>query len=121
MEPKRRGFINTCFLITRLPNWAGSRQNVTGSDIEGRAVRSNEDLDLIDALDPVGLQQDAAAEDPLDTQEVNRAIADLRAQIAVFGRSVDELQTEVTALQAALAAAVAATAQPGAAGGAAAP
>lgn len=34
------GGINTCFLTTRLPLWAGVRQNVTGSNINGTPVTS---------------------------------------------------------------------------------
>lgn len=32
------GHINTSFLTTKLPTWAGVRQNVTGSDLNGRPV-----------------------------------------------------------------------------------
>lgn len=38
MDPQQEGIVNTCFLTVRLPQWAGSRQNVVGSDIEGRPV-----------------------------------------------------------------------------------
>lgn len=35
-EPE--GHINTSFLTTKLPTWAGVRQNITGSDLNGRPV-----------------------------------------------------------------------------------
>lgn len=51
------GHINTSFLTTKLPTWAGVRQNVTGSDLNGRPVpafippaevRAAEDCGILD-------------------------------------------------------------------------
>lgn len=34
-NPAYPGVINTCYLTTRLPHWAGVAQNVPGSDLTG--------------------------------------------------------------------------------------
>lgn len=40
MDPTQEGIVNSTYLTTRLPSWAGARQNVEGSDISGRSVES---------------------------------------------------------------------------------
>ncbi|ARQ79745.1 IX [Bat mastadenovirus WIV17] len=38
------GAVNTAFLTTRLPTWAGTPQNVSGSDLEGQSIPASNAL-----------------------------------------------------------------------------
>lgn len=94
MDAQQKGIVNTCFLTTRLPSWAGSRQNVTGSDLEGRPVAS--DLSKAGTRDHSPLP---AAEDPAAV--VNALIDELKDQVVAMRNSVAAIQAEVNALKAA--------------------
>ncbi|ARQ79774.1 IX [bat adenovirus 10] len=38
------GAVNTAFLTTRLPAWAGTPQNVSGSDLDGHSIPASNAL-----------------------------------------------------------------------------
>ncbi|BBE29302.1 IX [Bat mastadenovirus] len=91
MDPTQKGIVNTCFLTTRIPSWAGARQNVTGSNLEGRPVPSN-----------IGGPVSASVEQ-LDSAvaAVNAIIAELKTQVTDMQTRVANLQQEVQGLRAA--------------------
>ncbi|APC26056.1 IX [Bat mastadenovirus G] len=94
MDPQQEGIVNTCFVTTRLPSWAGSRQNVTGSDLEGRPVPSETGPAGRPALASrllTPLEDHAAA--------VNAIIEELKTQVAEMQTSVETIQQEVEALK----------------------
>lgn len=92
MDAQQEGIVNTCFLTTRLPSWAGSRQNVVGSNLEGKPVPSAE-------LSPgrPGVRLATALEDHV--LAVNAIIDDLKTQVAEMQTSVATIQQEVEALK----------------------
>lgn len=78
MDPQQGG-VNTCFLTTRLPTWAGSRQNVVGSDLEGHPVQPGPDF----------LDTDQRLRGLLtEIRNVNAALDDLKNQVGVIARQL---------------------------------
>lgn len=91
MDPSQKGIVNTCFLTTRIPSWAGARQNVVGSNLEGKPVPSDLGRAVSAPVDPV----DAAV------VAVNTVIAELKEQVTDMQDTVRNLQQEVEAMRAA--------------------
>lgn len=111
MDPQQEGIVNTCFLTVRLPQWAGSRQNVVGSDIEGRPVTRSASRrggaravrnygDLPRALLDVDLASVAAVETQMgEVQKQLKKIADLQAQVQSLDAKITAIQTVVEDLK----------------------
>lgn len=73
------GHINTSFLTTKLPPWAGVRQNVIGSDLSGRPVPAYNPPEEVKAAVVVGAERAAQAVVPaasIPVVEHAAAIAD---------------------------------------------
>lgn len=112
MDPQQEGIVNTCFLTVRLPQWAGSRQNVVGSDIEGRPVTRSTSRRggggavrdygyLPRALLDVDLAPVAAVETQVgEIQEQLKKIAELQAKVTALDEKIEAIQNAAAALAA---------------------
>ncbi|BBE29332.1 IX [Bat mastadenovirus A] len=92
MDPQQEGIVNTCFVTTRLPSWAGSRQNVTGSDLEGRPVPSATRFGASVAASRMAIQEE------LETS-LNGTIEDLKNRITALQTALTALNNEVNQLK----------------------
>ncbi|AKC34840.1 IX protein [Skunk adenovirus 1] len=93
MDPQQEGILNTCFVTTRMPTWAGARQNVVGSDLEGRPVPSA----VVETGRPLAAPRLPTVEDPAVV--VNNIIEELKVQVATMQGSVQAMQQEIEALK----------------------
>ena len=108
------GQINTPFISSRLPNWAGARQNVMGSDIFGhpvasidggsaQIVRSRKTVETITTEEPANLAEKPVvpAYDPMMALMVNFSVKleDLLREIAAMRASIESLQQQVEDIQ----------------------
>ncbi|QDA77074.1 IX [Mastadenovirus pipistrelli] len=94
MDPLQKGIVNTCFLTTRIPSWAGARQNVIGSDLNGRPVPSEVTSRPLNAPQPLG-EVDLSPE----TAPVDTIIEELKEQLTTMRATVAAMQAEVEALK----------------------
>lgn len=79
-----QGQINTSFLTTKLPQWAGVRQNVLGSDLNGRPVPAYNPPEEVKAAGILGtaLSADVPVTPKLIPQEHSAHVWDHAAAIA---------------------------------------
>lgn len=91
MDPQQKGIVNTCFLTTRIPSWAGARQDVIGSDLIGRPVPSN-------VRGPPRLLSALGLDFP-ETAPVDNIIEDLKQQMTAMRAAVAAIQAEVELLR----------------------
>lgn len=112
MDPNQRGIVNTCFVTTRLPAWAGSRQNVMGSDLQGHPVPSDLRRPVAGGgRDEPGAAAPHPAAGPMEEEEIGddemEELAEeldlLKEEVRQLTESVQRLETAVTAIQAQLA------------------
>ncbi|APD29205.1 IX [Canine adenovirus 1] len=97
MDPQQKGIVNTCFLTTRIPSWAGARQNVTGSDLGGKPVPS----DVLESGRPLAAPRVRTLyeEQQLNMLTVNVILDDLKTQVAAMQNSVTAIQEELKDLK----------------------
>ncbi|AAB38714.1 IX [Canine mastadenovirus A] len=97
MDPQQKGLVNTCFVTTRIPSWAGARQNVTGSDLEGKPVPS----DVLESGRPLAAPRIRTLyeEQQLNMLAVNVLLDELKIQVAAMQNSVTAIQREVNDLK----------------------
>lgn len=86
--PESQGHINTSFLTTKLPAWAGVRQNITGSDLNGRPVPAFIPPSEIRAAEEVGMRAAAVSTLPVieHATAIADAIEDMKTQQMRYGR-----------------------------------
>lgn len=101
-----KGGISTCFLTTRLPLWAGVRQNVVGSNITGTAVKSDvytSPAELATNYAAQGLT-DAAVAMAVDGAATATAVsgAALLEEVRRLTESVTNMETNMATLQASM-------------------
>lgn len=96
MDPKQEGLVNTCFLTVRLPSWAGARQNVTGSDIEGRTISAGgRTMPTYRGLSRSLIDVDMAAFSALETQ-----LTEFQEEVTALSQKITELEAQVAQLAA---------------------
>lgn len=95
MSEPESGNISTPFLLTRLPGWAGVRQNVVGSDLTGRPVPG-----FIPPANTVAAA-DVKAAVPLaeDSMDLDDALGTTTEQLVALQRTVTELNEKVLNLE----------------------
>lgn len=93
MDPRQEGIVNTCFLTVRLPTWAGSRQNVSGSDINGTPVRSK----TIDGRGATISEDGGIYRGVVDVDLA--PFARLEAQVLEFNKTMKDLSDKITELE----------------------
>ncbi|AQQ73623.1 pIX [Harbour porpoise adenovirus 1] len=102
------GDINTSFLTARLPHWAGVRQNVQGSDINGNPVTANDGngsqiVRNLDAVEEIGDVAATFARDlpgasdfsPTSAAVIDEKLDELYNLLMQMKCKLDTLQTKV--------------------------
>nr|QRV11649.1 IX [Bat mastadenovirus] len=94
MDPLQKGIVNTCFLSTRIPSWAGARQNVDGSNLTGGEVPSN----VAEPRRPVE-GGEALNDADLIPAAVDGIIENLKEQVSGIKNTVTALQADLNTLK----------------------
>lgn len=82
------GHVNTCFLTTRLPLWAGVRQNAVGSTLTGKPVPARTMEESLAAMrsEIRALNANAAT--------LREGMADVQQTLSVLSAAVNRLTAE---------------------------
>nr|P04376.1 RecName: Full=Hexon-interlacing protein; AltName: Full=Protein IX [Tree shrew adenovirus 1]AAA42532.1 E1b IX protein [Tree shrew adenovirus 1] len=83
------GIVNTCFLTTRLPAWAGVRQDEVGSDVNGLPIIPSNSMQI----------RSRAATTDAATEPSTRQGLNLLRSVTELNESIDELQQKMTELE----------------------
>ena len=100
MAELESGNISTPFLLTRLPRWAGVRQNIVGSDLTGRPVPGFvPPANTVAALDVKASVPAAPGTTVEESMDLDDALGTTTAQLVTLQQTVIELSEKVKTLE----------------------
>lgn len=112
------GHINTSFLTTKLPTWAGVRQNVTGSDLNGRPVPAFIPPEEVRAAEDCGVLEISSTTESMTTRSesatsmdpvyeaLKATLEDIKSQLSQLFKSMKKFEDRLEVVEEELDAAV---------------